>query len=167
MNEHGSSTLCGRFLSGLAIGIFASALLACASVPQSTQAPRVELVGLRVLSSTVEDQLFAVSLLIDNLNDFPIPVRSMRFSVRLGGEGVISGEEPNEFTIPALGTTRIEVEVASNSVSSQSRLLAVARGSERLLGYQLDGDLVIGGVPERALSFTFRGDVAFLVAPGD
>lgn len=139
----------------------ASALLVlagCASVSPSTPPPRVTLEALALLPSS-DLPRFRVTLLIDNLEPVAIPVTGVDFSARLGGEGVLSGRSRSQFTVPALDTYRLELDLESDRVSSRTRLFALANGASGTLPYELDGELVIGGRPPRALAFSRRGRV--------
>jgi LEA14-like dessication related protein len=129
--------------------------------------PEVELVGLDVRGSGVDGQQFALTLLVSNPNSEPIPVAEIRYSVRLAGEGYLNGRSTTPIVLAAAGRQTVRIELASDSVSSGSRLLALARGPANTLAYILTGDLVLTGRPPRLLPFTYSGDVPLTIAAGD
>ena len=150
---------CGALTAARGVAIVAALVISgCASVSPSTPPPRVTLELLELLPST-DLPRFRVTLLIDNLETVAIPVTGVGFSARLGGEGVLSGTSSSQFTVEALDTYRLELELASDRVSSRTRLVALANGASGTLPYELDGELVIGGRPPRSLEFSQRGRV--------
>jgi Late embryogenesis abundant protein len=155
--------------SSICIALFSAlfaTLAACANVPRSAAAPRVQLTEMRTLPASAESQRFRVELSMDNLNDFALAVDQLNFTARFGGEGYISGQSQAPFVIDALGTRLLEITVDADRLSSASRLLAVAEGPERLLSYQLDIELIVGGRPPRSLSVTGGGRVALTATLG-
>lgn len=139
------------------VGLLAT-LLGCAGVPRSTEPPRVRVETLELLPSS-DPQRFVVTLLIDNLSEVLIPVEELRFSMRLAGEGVVSGRWTAPFSVEPLDVERVEMLVSSDRVSSRSRLTALAEGPSRIMQYELEGELVIGGRPPRSLPFSTRSEV--------
>jgi len=140
----------GRAAAALLLALLAG----CSSVPRSTQTPRVLLTAMLLSSNAAAEGGIDVTVRMDNLNDFPIAVDSLRFTARIGGEGYVEGRYAVPFTIAALDTHELSVTVATDRISSPSRLAAVAEGSARLLPYELEGELVVGGRPPRSLAFS-------------
>jgi LEA14-like dessication related protein len=151
---------------GVFLGASLLALFACSSVPRSVAAPEVQLVSLSLLESTADGQRFRVSLLLDNPNDVALPIRSVRFNARLGGEGILSGESLAPLELPARGRETLRLEVQTDLVSSVSRLLAVVQGPDDGLAYELNGRLMLAGRPERALPFSTCGTVPLTATMG-
>lgn len=145
----------------------AATLVSCASVPRSIETPRVRLASLSFIGADGNTQTFALTLLVENLNPVPVPIEQIRLRVRLGGEGYLSGESGTAVTIPALDTETVRVEIETDLVSSQSRLMALVQGPQNALPYELDGELNVGGRPPRLLPFQYRGMVPFSMRAGD
>jgi LEA14-like dessication related protein len=132
-------------------------LTACSSVPRSLVSPQVELVSLSLMESTPELQRFRASLAIRNRNDAAVPVARLRFSVRLGGEGVLTGDSTAPLTLAPLGQETLHLEVESDIVSSMSRLLALVQGPNDAIGYEINGQMTLAGRSQRQLRFSNRG----------
>lgn len=150
----------------LALGAALLALAACSSVPRTVAPPDVRLVSLSLLEATGDGQRFRVSLSIDNPNDLALPIQSLRFNARLGGEGILSGESLEPLELPARGRETVRLEIETDLVSSVSRLLAVVQGPDDGLAYELNGRLMLAGRTERSLPFSTSGTVPLTATMG-
>lgn len=135
----------------------------CAGMSRSLIAPEVELVSLSVLGATIDKQRFALTLLISNPNTDPVAAQDLRYSVRVAGEGYLNGNSGAPIVLNGSERQTLRVEIETDTVSSVSRLLAVAQGPDNSLTYELTGDLILGGRPPRLLSFAYRGDVSLTI----
>jgi LEA14-like dessication related protein len=139
---------------------------ACSSLPRSTLAPDVKLESLSVVEVTADGQRFRLGLLLDNPNAYPLPIASLRFNVRLGGQGIMTGESRAPLTIPALGTETLRLEIDTDLVSSVSRLLALVQGPDDGIRYELNGRLVLASGMDRTLPFSVSGIVPLSATMG-
>jgi len=137
---------------------FVALLTSCAAAPASLTPPRVEVVGLTALKSVAGRQHFRVTLLIDNMNTEPLEIAEVRFTLRLAGEGQLSGVA-GAMTVPALTRQTAAVEVDSDIVSSLSRLLAVVQGPASALPYEIFGNVVLARRFQNRLPIAFSGEV--------
>lgn len=137
---------------------FVALLTSCAAAPESLTPPRVEVVGLTALKSVAGRQHFRVTLLVDNMNTEPLQIAEVRFTLRLAGEGQLSGVA-GAMTVPALTRETAAVEVDSDIVSSLSRLLAVVQGPSDALPYEIFGNVVLARRFQNRLPFAFSGEV--------
>jgi LEA14-like dessication related protein len=145
-----------------------SCLLAgCAGVPLGADPPEVELVNLTLLEATADKQHFALTFLISNPNEAPIPVLEIRYSVRLAGQGYLNGRSPTTVTVAGASSQAVRVDLETDGVVSPSRLLSFVQGPDDALPYELSGDLVIGGQPPRTLRFAFTGAAPFATSRND
>lgn len=138
----------------------ACGVVACAGMPRSVDAPEVELVNVTLLG----DQRFALTFLVSNADADPIPVEEIRYSVRLAGQGYLNGSQAGPLVIEASSRQTVRTELATDGVSSASRLLALVSGPDDALEYELSGDLVLGGRPPRLVAFTYSGEVPLRVS---
>ena len=127
---------------------------ACASSSGALRPPQVQLTGLSVLQPS---QRFRVSLLLTNANAASVPIDTLRFSIRLRGEGLLNGETPGPMTVPANATETLRVDVDGDMVSSVSRLISM-QGPQSALPYEIAGDLTLD---RKAYSFNSAGQVPF------
>lgn len=148
-----------KFRTFIALGLSAWLCAACSATPRSLQPPRVEVIGLSVLSPDATPSRFRVSLLVTNPNAEALPIEALRFSVRLGGEGVLNGTSPAAITVPPQGRETVRVEVDGGLVSSLSRLLALVQGRESALPYELFGSLTLDRRPPNMFPFNASGQV--------
>ena len=93
----------GALLTSLVVGL-ASIHSACSSLPGSSATPEVQLTGLSLLDASGDIQRFRVSFEVSNPNAVAVPFEKLSFSVRLGGEGVLTGETVQTVTLPASGS---------------------------------------------------------------
>jgi len=133
------------------------ALAACSGLPRTTAPPSVRLTSLSLVEATADGQRFRLGLWFENPNAYAVPIQSMRFNVRLGGQGVMTGESRTPLTLPALGTETLRLDIETNSVSSVSSLLALVQGPDDAIRYELNGRLVLASSMERTLPFSVSG----------
>jgi hypothetical protein len=153
-----------RLLGTLALALAASlSLQACSSVPMRLTPPQANLLGLRIIESSPEGQLFGLRLQIVNPNEAEIPVVRLDIDIRFGGEGRLIGDHATPFTLPARDSETLEFEVFSGLVSSASRLLAFSQGPDNLLAYEFHGELVLDASLREPIEMFRRGQVALIV----
>lgn len=157
--EGGLSDMVRRSSYSIAATICVMGVLACSSLPRQLAPPRVQLVELRLLQAGFDGQRFAVRLLLDNPNPVAIPVRNLEFDVRLAGEGLLDGRSLAPFTMPAGGSSTVDLEIFSNLVSSATRLQALGQGPENALDYEIQGELTLDARLRDPLGFYYRGQV--------
>jgi LEA14-like dessication related protein len=148
-----------KFFKLLTLAALVALGIACSATPRSVLAPRVEVVGLAILSPGAATSRFRVSLLVTNSNPEPLPVEAVRFSVRLGGEGLLNGNSAEPLLVPAQGNATLRVEVDGDLVSSLSRLLATLQGPQSTLPYELFGSLTLDRRPPNMFPFNASGQV--------
>lgn len=138
----------------------------CTSLPRDLQAPDVSLTGLSVVDAKASGQHFRVTLRVKNPNDVDIPVKSVEFSARLAGQGVLMGQSEKPVLLAAGGTQNVTVDVQTDLISSVSSLLAVGIGPDDALPYEINGRLSVGGRMSRSFPFSYRGQVPLTATLG-
>jgi LEA14-like dessication related protein len=156
-----------RSRQGVLLSLLAIVGVGCAGVPLGADPPEVELVNLTLLESTADKQHYALTFLIDNPNEGPIPVLEVRYSVRLAGQGYLTGRSPTTVTVPGSGRQTVRVDLETDGVVSPARLSSFVQGPDNALPYELSGDLGIGGQPPRMLPFAATGSVPFSISRGN
>jgi LEA14-like dessication related protein len=123
--------------------VAAFAILQCACATQTIQGPQVELVSLSVLQSGPNSQRFRANLSVTNPNAEAMPIAELRFSVRLAGEGLLTGVLPAPVVIPAMQRETLRIDVDSELISSLSRLLSFVQGPQSTLPYEIVGNVIL------------------------
>jgi hypothetical protein len=125
------AALCGS----LAVSFGASA------AKKQTLAPRITVASLGALpAASASAQRYRVSLLIDNQNTEPLFIGEIRFTLRIPGQGLVTGHSPTEMKIEALDRTTVIIDVPGDSLPSYSELRA-ASGPGDKLDYELYGNI--------------------------
>jgi len=142
------------------------AVSGCASTMQNlVQSPVVELRAVQVVGLGLNSQTFLLSFDISNPNGFALPVRSVRYSLKLDGRQFASGETPSEFSVPANGDGRFAISVDLNLLQTAPQLLSVVRQSARDdVSYELDGRLALDIPLAPAVSYRNSGFIR--LSPG-
>jgi hypothetical protein len=138
--------------------------MGCAPTPRSVAIPRVEATQLSALpgggSST---QRFRVDLMIDNQNPEPLPIKEVRFTMRITGQGVLTGRYSTPVTVEALDRRTLLVDIDGDTLSSLSQLRAAAAPG-KTLGYEMFGNITLDRAFQNTLPFTANGAVALAPA---
>lgn len=145
----------------LAISLSGLLMANCAAAPKLA-APTIQVTGLSLLDATAGRQRFSVGLLIDNQNVEPLPIKELEFTLRLAnGEGLLDGTLAAPIVVPALDRQTLRIEVATELVSSASRLLSFVQGPANALPYEIYGRLTVDRRFARPMSFAAHGQVPF------
>jgi hypothetical protein len=148
----------GRRAALQALCALTVAVAGCAATPPSITTPRIQVVNVRALGATARGQRFQIGLLVDNNNPEPLAIAELRFTLRLAGEGLISGKS-QPVTVPALAQQTVQVELESDTISSLSRLQGVVQGPANALPYEIFGNVVLDRTFQNLLPFTATGEV--------
>ena len=148
-----------RLNSALAVLCIALAAGACAPTPRSIAIPRIEVTQLTPLPVGGSGQRYRLSLLVDNQNPEPLPIKEVRFNMRIMGQGVITGRYATPVTVEALDRQTLQVEVDGDVLPSLSQLRAAA-APNNTLPYEIYGNITIDRSFQNTLPFTANGAVA-------
>jgi len=132
----------------------------CATSRFDAEPPTVRLDNVRLLEANWSSQSFVLEFAAENPNAFPLPVRSVDYTVRLAGQRFASGSATEGFTLPARGGGRFSIEVHTDLATSASMLSAlVFREGRREIDYELAGELGLDIPFARPLRFRESGRV--------
>lgn len=144
-------------LTCVILGVFTlililASLSGCSSLQSQFDRPTVRLAGITLVEAGLLQQVYGVTLQVDNPNGFALPIKGVNYAVKLGGQEFASGLTPNGFSIPANGTDQVQVEVRTNLVDSLGNLGRLLSGGSQKLDYELSGNIqidlpLIGAVP--------------------
>jgi hypothetical protein len=156
-----------RFLLLLSSLIFGAGVqLGCASADSDFAAPRITARSLLALPSTAGQQVFRVSVMIDNPNTEALLIRDLEFQLRLADQGILDGHTTESLTVNPLDRYTLTLELRSDIISSVSRLLSFTQGPENAIPYELYGRVTLDRALKEPIPFTARGLVPLAMTEG-
>ena len=151
-----------RFLRMPFVLACAVLLAACATMSRDLEAPKLELLGVQMLSTDMFAQRFKVRVKVVNPNDLELPVRGLEYTIIMMGDSFAEGTSTESFLLPALGEAEFEMLVTTNFVSSFGRLLSrVGGGKLENIDYEIAGKVMVDKGMVRKIPFNHRGTVDF------
>jgi LEA14-like dessication related protein len=152
---------CARQYKTMALVLVLSGLAACASLPENMIAsPDVELRDVQVMGLGFNNQTFLLSFDIRNPNPFPLPVRHVRYGVRLDGQRFASGETESSFSVPAGGEKEFAISVELDLLKTAPQLVTIIRaGTRRDIPYTLQGELGVDIPMAPPVSYRTNGSI--------
>lgn len=135
-------------------------LAGCAGLGSYRDSVRVTVSDIQVLDSTLLEQLYAVTLRIQNRGDRAIAIRGGSFDLAINGRAFGSGVTDQQVTVPAFGDAQVEVRMVS-TVFGMLRLiegLQEGRGGGAL-DYDISGRFAVEGL-FGGLGFRESGEIA-------
>lgn len=146
----------------LLLAILLLSIAGCAGFGGYRESVRVTVSAIEVLESTVFEQLYRVTLRVQNRNEQPITIRGGSFDLKVNGREFGSGVSDSVLTIPAYSDARLEVRMVS-TLFGMVRLFQGLSSAERTeLTYEISGrfrvDGFLGGI-----TFREAGEIAMPV----
>jgi len=139
-----------------------AALLASCSTLGDLQAPRIQVVGVQMLSTDMFAQRFKVRVQVQNPNDVELPIEGIDYTIVMMGDSFAEGVSNDHFLLPRLGEAEFDMLVTTNFVSSFGRLLSrVGGGKLENIDYEISGKLFVHKGMLRKIPFSYRGTVDF------
>lgn len=150
--NHSHTRLTVTVFSIFAVLIIVSSVSGCANMQSPFQQPVVKLANVQLLEVGLLQQVYGVTLQVDNPNGYSLPVKGVTYAVKLAGQDFAAGLTPNAFSIPANGSDQVQVEVRTNLMESIGHLSRLFREGPQDVDYQLSGDIqidlpFIGAIP--------------------
>jgi LEA14-like dessication related protein len=151
-----------RSVRMLLVAACAVLLAACSTLGSNLVAPRVELVGVQMMSTDMFAQRFKVRVKVINPNDLELQVRGLEYTMLLMGDSFAEGMSSEQFLLPAMGEAEFDSMVTTNFVSSFGRLLSrVGSGKLENIDYEITGKVFVDKGMVRKIPFNHRGTVDF------
>jgi LEA14-like dessication related protein len=146
----------------LFIAACAVLLAACSTLGSKLEAPKLELVGVQMLSTDMFAQRFKVRVKVLNPNDLELPVSGLEYTIIMMGDSFAEGMSAQAFVLPALGEAEFDMLVTTNFVSSFGRLLSRVQGGKlENIDYEITGKVLVEKGMVRKIPFNHRGTVDF------
>ena len=117
----------------------------CAGLLRSHDAVRVTVSDIRVLESTLLEQLYEVTLRIQNRHDQEIVVRGGSFDLEINGKDFGSGVTDSQVTVAAYSDAQIDVRMVSTLFGMLRLINSLQERNGEALGYEISGRFSIEG----------------------
>lgn len=136
-------------------------LAGCASLAPKLEAPQLKIVGVTLVKGDLLQQRFKARMRVTNPNDRVIAVRSIAYTLEIGGEELGRGLAGSAFEIPALGEAEFDMDVTVDLAGTVLRLLDRARGDglPDALRYRIRGEVKLARGFARTIPFDETGSL--------
>lgn len=138
--------------------LLASALAGCAWLPGRVESPAVHIADIRLLNATLFEQQYALSLRVQNPNDFDLPIEGLSYEIELNDQPFARGASAQAVTVPRFGSALLEVEGVSTIGDLLRQYRQVGKGELKGLRYRLKGKLSLQGSAAR-IPFDYQGEI--------
>jgi len=137
-----------------------AAISACAGTGSLISSPEVRLISIEMISANFNRQTFLLGFDVSNPNPFPLPIKSVRYRVRLGDQQFASGETQGNFTVPSNGNGEFAISVQLDLLRTTSNLSSLIRtGMSRDVDYELSGNFAVDIPFAKPLHFKSGGNI--------
>lgn len=130
------------------IALLAIILLAsgCANFSSWAQPPTVSLSNIELLNAESGNSSLKIRLSVSNPNPVALPVQGLQYQLQLNGHRVLEGVSSDIGSIPAFGSTDVELETRADLVGMFSLISSLMTGSAREVDYQLETHISVEGL---------------------
>jgi LEA14-like dessication related protein len=144
--------------------LLATLLSACAGIGKYRDPVRVSVSDIQVIEATLLEQLYAVTLRVQNPNPDALALRGGSFDLEINGKDFGHGVSDAKVTVPAFGDAKVEVRMVS-TLFGMLRLVQSFQEREReSLSYEISGRLHLqGGIG--GMHFEESGELTLPRAP--
>lgn len=111
----------------------------CAGLGGYGDSVRVTVSDIRVLDTTLLEQLYTVTLRIQNRSDRPIAIRGGSFDLAINDRDFGSGVTDQRLTVPAYADAQIEVRMVSTVFGMLRLFQGLQQDGRDTLDYQISG----------------------------
>ena len=125
--------------------------------------PKVNLVNIVPLSSSVFEQRFIVDLRVANLNNFDLPLDGMSFEMDVNGSYFATGLSNRKTLVPRLGTAVVSLETTANSFDLFRQILNAVRVGT--VEYSIKGSAILDRPGARTVPFRQTGELNLVPDP--
>ena len=132
----------------------------CAGIDTMIDSPRVTLSQIELKSLDLDGQTVLIGFDVTNPNPFPLPVRALRYGVKLDGYRFASGETEARFTVPAQSDADFAISVELDLLRTAPKLIHIVRsGAHREVPYSLEGEFAVDVPLIPSVAFTSGGTI--------
>lgn len=143
----------------LSLGLLLSVAGCTSGLSESLQDPTIRLLKVDVVKAKLLEQKFVLHFRIDNPNDLSLPVRFLRYKVKLNGVPLAEGESDRNFTVPAKGHQVFAVPVRTNLWRHLKRIVNLLDDPNKPIAYQLEGEVKTGFMFGHSVHLVRNGEI--------
>ncbi len=132
-------------LRSIGVALLLVMVAGCASLSRSHDAVRVTVSDIRVLESTLLEQLYEVTLRIQNRQDQEITIRGGSFDLEINGKDFGSGVTDNQVTVAAYSDAKIDVRMVSTLFGMLRLISSLQDRDGEALEYEISGRFSVEG----------------------
>jgi len=134
-------------------------LSGCATLGSYREGVRVSVYNIEFLESTMMEQLYAITLRIQNRNDQALTLKGGSFDLEINGKAFGSGVTDTQTTIPPYADAKIEVRMVSTLFGILRLFQSFQDRADETLDYEISGRLSIDGALG-GISFEESGEIS-------
>lgn len=116
---------------------------------QKPQAPIVKVISVRPLNFSFVEQRLAFKLQVSNPNSYDLPIQRLEFIASLDKEKIANGETQEAVTLPANGSTTMQIEVKAGVNKLVSQLQNMLSANSLSLDYDIKGWVKLANWPSK------------------
>ena len=146
-------------LRRLGLVLISLLLAACAAMEPQRDPVRVSVSGIRVLESTLLEQLYLVTLRIQNHEPESITVSGGSFDLEINGRDFGSGVTDQTVTVPGYSDAKIEVRMVSTVFGVLRLIQGMRERTDQTMQWELSGRLSLEGALA-GLWFSESGEIS-------
>jgi LEA14-like dessication related protein len=147
--------ICALLGLGLWLGVSG-----CSSMmTDDLQDPVVRLLKVDVVKAKLLEQKFVLRFRIDNPNDLSLPVRFLRYKVKLNGVPLAEGASDRDFIVPAKGHQTFEIPVRTNLWRHLKQIVNMLEDPNEPIPYEFQGEVKTGLLFGRSVHLERKGEI--------
>ncbi|MDB6090821.1 MAG: hypothetical protein JWN85_3605 [Gammaproteobacteria bacterium] len=134
------------------------ALSGCSLFVPKLETPKLSVVNVRIMKSTLWEQQLKVRMHVQNPNDRALPIKGLTYVLEVNGQEFANGASAASFVVPALGEAEFDMNVTANMAGTLIALLG--HGSDALgqsVVYHLSGKVSLSEGFLRSIPFDEHG----------
>ena len=134
-------------------------LVACAGMEPQRDPVRVTVSGIKVLESTLLEQLYLVTLRIQNHEPQEITINGGSFDLEINGRDFGSGVTDQTVTVPGYSDAKVEVRMVSTVFGVVRLIQGMRERTDQTLQWEISGRLSLAGTLA-GRSFSEAGEIS-------
>ncbi len=130
----------------------------CATLQPTIEKPKVSLSSFRLVDVQLFEQVFELSLRIQNLNQFPLEIDSLKYRLQFNDSEFAHGVSRQKVNIPAMGEEIVQLSLVTSLSKIVRQFQFLMSNKKSAINYQLTGQLNLGNFP-LAIPFDKSGEL--------